>query len=337
MEMANYGEVLTFGEVLLRYSTPVGERLHQADRLQVHPAGAELNVAANLVHLGYPARMVTALPDNPLGQLARRRIQAFGVPLVCETASRGRMGVYYYEPGAAPRPGVVTYDRVGSAFSRYPWSQLDWNRVMPKQGVFFTTGITAALSRRCAVGIRLAMETAKQRQNCIAFDVNYRAKLWPVARARSVLLPLLEMVDWLFTSRGDAVTVLGAPDDEPEKLLAWLADRFALRLVTMVYNPPAPEGSALRWRAVAWHEGRFYTHDETAPLETVDRMGAGDAYAAGFLWGMLRTGDVQHALRCGSAMMALKNTFIGDVCPIAADELEQLISGDVLQRAGVRR
>lgn len=337
MHMANNGEILTFGEILLRYSSPVGQRLHQVNRLDIHPGGAELNVAANLVHLGHPVRMVTALPDNALGQLARRYIRAYGVRLAGDLAARGRMGVYYYEPGAAPRPGVVTYDRAGSAFSRYSWSRVDWAELLPREGVFFTTGITAALGRRAAVGMRAAMETARRRGCRVAFDVNYRAKLWPATRARAVLGPLLELVDWLFTSRDDAVVVLGAPDDEPEQLLGWLADRFSLRLATMVYNPPGAGGEPLRWRAVAWYEGRCYSHDETTPLETVDRMGAGDAYAAGFLWGLLRTGDVQHALRCGSGLMALKNTFAGDVCPVSAEELEQLIRGDRRHRASVRR
>lgn len=331
--MENRRQVLTFGEVLLRYSTDPGERIKDAHRFHVHLAGAELNVAASLAQLGQPVRMVTALPGDPLGALARRRAAAYGLELEGDMAAAGRMGVYYYEPGVPPRPGLVTYDRADSAFARYPWSSFDWERVMPRGGVFFTSGITAAVGPEGAAGIRAAMEAAAAASTAVAFDVNYRSKLWTPEEARSVLLSFMPSVQWLFTSWDDAVGVLGAPDGSAEQLLAWLADTFSLRCVTMVYNPPEL-AAAVRWRAAAWCDGRYAFHDETAPLHTVDRVGAGDAYAAGFLWAFLRSGDVQEALRVGSALMALKATYRGDVCPADPEDVERLMTG---QTGGIRR
>ncbi|MBO8141726.1 MAG: sugar kinase [Firmicutes bacterium] len=324
--MGNRREVLTFGEVLLRYSTDPGERVRDAHRFHVHVAGSELNVAASLAHLGQRVRMVTALPASPLGALARRKIASYGVVLAGDMAAPGRMGTYYYEPGVPPRPAVVTYDRDGSAFSRYPWTRFDWSKAVAPAGVLFTTGITAALSPEAAGGIRAAMEAAHQAGILIAFDVNYRSKLWPASEARRVLLPLLERVQYLFTSWDDAVDVLGAPGDSPETLLEWLARQFSLRCATMVYNPPDAD-PAVRWRAAAWCEGRYVFHDETAPVQTVDRVGAGDAYAAGFLWALLETGDVREGVRLGSAMMALKCTYRGDVCLADPDDVRRLANG----------
>lgn len=325
--------IVTFGEAMLRYSVEPGERLSHADVLRIHPGGAELNVGVGLANLGEPVRYVTALPDSPLGQRMWRFIAEQGVEVVGDLAAPGRMGIYYLEPGVPPRPGVVTYDRQDSAFSRYPWSQFDWERVLEPGGVFLTTGITAALSAEALEGVRRSLETAARKGLLVVFDVNYRSKLWTPEEAREALVPLLKHVNLLFTSVSDATVILGAPEMDPEELPAWLASRYELDGVTLVYTPEAPK-EPIQWRAFAWYKGETASYDQPAGVVAVDRLGAGDAYAAGFLWSLRQGKSLADAVRYGSAMMALKNTIHGDFGPFGPEELEH---ASAVRPAGVQR
>lgn len=342
LQAGEQGVVVAFGEPMLRYSVPQGTRLAETRSLLIHPGGAELNVLADLAGLGETVRYVTALPPSPLGLLMRRYMHWYGVRVAGDLAAPGRMGIYYYEPGAAPRPGVVTYDRDGSSFSRYPWSGFDWDAVMEPGDLFLTTGITAALGPEPLAGVRRALERASRAGVTTVFDVNYRSKLWSQEEARRTIVPLLQHVDILFTSVPDAVGILGAPSLPPEELPAWLAQRFQLKAVTLVHTP-APSQRAdrhekpeatIQWRAVAWRDGETAVWDQPAGVVTIDRLGAGDAYAAGFLWALRRGKPLTDAVRYGSAMMALKNTVTGDFCPVQPEELEAMAAGHA---GGVQR
>lgn len=325
-----------FGEIMLRYSPPFGTSLADARQVSVHAGGTEFNVVAAMTKLGFKGRLVTALPDNPLGESARRIATAHGVDLCGGLKASARMGVYYYEPGSRPRPGNVTYDRAASAFARYRWDEADWSTFLPDQGVFFTTGITAALSEYALIGVEAALREAAARPDVfIAFDVNYRSKLWSEEDAGRAISPLLKHVDCLFTARADAIGVLGAPDGPVQHMLQWLAQRFDLPTVAMVYNPTADEivetkdggGPLPQWRAGAWHKGELFVYDQVDAVDSVDRIGAGDAFAAGFLTALTALGDVKEALRYGSTLMALKNTYAGDFWPGTKSELELLLQG----------
>lgn len=318
---------------MLRYSVEPGERLAEASVLRIHPGGAELNVGVGLANLGEPVRYVTALPESPLGLRMWRFIATHGIEVAGDLAAPGRMGIYYLEPGVPPRPGVVTYDRQDSAFSRYPWSQFDWESVMEPGGVFLTTGITAALSAEALAGVREALATAARQGMTVVFDVNYRSKLWTAEAAREALVPLLEHVNLLFTSMSDASLILGAPEMAPEELPAWLASRFGLQGVTLVHTPEEQK-EPIQWRALAWYKGESASYDQPAGVVTVDRLGAGDAYAAGFLWSLRQGKSLADAVRYGSAMMALKNTIHGDFGPFRPQELE---NASAIRPAGVQR
>ena len=317
---------------MLRYSVEPGERLAEANTLRIHPGGAELNVGVGLANLGERVRYVTALPDSPLGLRMWRFIAMHGIEVAGDLAAPGRMGIYYLEPGVPPRPGVVTYDRQDSAFSRYPWSTFDWEKVMEPGGIFLTTGISAALSAEALAGVRRALETAARMGMTVVFDVNYRSKLWTPEAAREALVPLLEHVHLLFTSVSDASLILGAPAMAPEELPAWLASRFGLDGVTLVHTPEHQE--AIQWRALAWYKGESASYDQPAGVVTIDRLGAGDAYAAGFLWAFRHGKSLADAVRYGSAMMALKNTIHGDFGPFRPEELE---NASAIRPAGVQR
>ncbi|BAS27847.1 hypothetical protein LIP_2006 [Limnochorda pilosa] len=326
---------------MLRYSVPQGDRLWEARSFRIHPGGAELNVAADLASLGDSVCYVTALPPSPLGLLVRRMLDAYRVRVEGDLAAPGRVGVYYYEPGVPPRPGVVTYDREGSSFSRHPWSRFQWEGLLEPGGVFLTTGITAALGPEPLAGVRSGLEAAARAGATAVFDVNYRAKLWSPDEARRAILPLLEHVEVLFTSVPDAVRVLGAPEIPPENLPAWLGERFNLRAVSVVHTPigggrrAGREADApIQWRAIAWREGERALWDQPGGVVTIDRLGAGDAYAAGFLWAIRQGRSLGEAVRYGSAMMALKNTVNGDFCPVWPEELEAVAAGE---SAGVQR
>ncbi len=319
--------MVAFGEALLRYSVPLGERLWFARELRVHAAGAELNLAADLAQVGVDVRYVSAIPDNPVGRLATTLIQETGLSTAYLRREAGRMGVFYFEPGAPPRPGRVEYDRADSAFALFPWDQHPWNEVVAGASWLFTTGITAALGAGPLAGVRAALAAAGRAGVRRAFDINYRAKLWSPEEAAVTLRPLLADVDLLFTSQGDAARILGAPLAPGEEMVQWVSRQFGIPMVAMVYNPsPASAPERPSWRCVAWRAGELAVFDQPAGVLTVDRVGAGDAFAAGFLYGLLGGHPLETALRYGSALMALKNTVLGDFARLTREELEEVVA-----------
>lgn len=337
--MTNLLPFIGFGEMLLRYSPPPGVPLGAAPSLEVHVGGSEFNVAAAMAGLGHRATVITAVPAGPTGDGGRRAAALRGVQLAGDVAAPGRMGVYYYESGAAPRPGVVTYDRSDSAFSRVAWARAPWSELLPDRGIFFTTGITAALGPGPLAGVQRGLRAAAERGLFVAFDVNFRAKLWTAAEAGRTVRPLLEHVHTLFTSAEDAVHVLGAPEGPPEAQLPWLARTYGVAVVATVFNPsPVEEGArdTVLWRAAAWRDEELFVYDQKPPLHTVERIGAGDAFAAGFLSVAASRGSVAAALRRGSVLMALKSTYKGDFWPGTKEELDRLLEdeGGAESRAG---
>lgn len=308
-------DVTTFGEILLRLSVPSGERLEAANRLDLHPAGSEANVISLLARLNRPTLWVGALPENPLGRLAASALRSAGVNtdgILWRTT--GRMATYYVEFGAPPRGIQVTYDRAYSCTTEIQPEEIDWEKLLDTR-VLHLTGITPALSPSCLEILSEAIKRAKQRGVFVSFDVNYRQKLWPETKAKQTLLPLIRQSDLAFCSRADAIRLFNCRGTLQEVAQALLEDLQVPRLVMS-----SGEEGLLGWDGTEW---RRVPAQRT---QVVDRLGAGDALAAGVLYGWLND-DFQAGLRYGVTLAAMALSQNGDMLITTEDEMLALSRG----------
>lgn len=341
-------EVITFGEAMIRLSPPNFQRLEQTSTLDVQVGGGELNVAVGVARLGLTSEWVSRLPRNSLGRLAENRARQSGVDtshIVWTAEAESRMGLYFLELGAAPRPSAVLYDRRDSAISRIRPGEVDWGQVMEGARWFHTSGITPALSDSAAAVTREALQAAKHAGLTVSYDLNYRGKLWTPDQAQAVQEPLMEYVDVLITTEEDTSVVFkirahekGKPETftevsaEPYKEVAQrLQEKFHFQAVaiTLRENPLVWRNT---WTAIAYADGKFYD-DAKYELEIVDRLGGGDSFSAGFIYGRLAKGSYQDAVRYGNAFSALKHSTPGDFNWTTLAEVESLLKGSGLRVA----
>jgi 2-dehydro-3-deoxygluconokinase len=280
--------------------------------------GAELNTAVALSRLRRPAAWVSALTDNPLGRFIANQARLHGVDTSqIVWTDTGKVGVYFVEVGAPPRPPSVLYDRKETAIALLPPTAIDWPALLAQARVLHTTGITPALSPQARQATAAAIAAARAAGCRVSFDVNYRARLWAPAEARAALDPLLRGVDLLFSSLDDLRTIFGL-DGPPAEVALAARDRFGAGIVvTGLRDGPTDRRSLLL-------ADRLY---ESAPttFTPIDPLGAGDAYAAGFLAGWL-DGDLTRAVALGDALAALKHTMPGDLLTITPDEVERYLA-----------
>jgi 2-dehydro-3-deoxygluconokinase len=317
--------VVTFGEAMLRLAAPDHQRLEQSTSFDVTVGGAELNVATGVSRLGLRARWVSQLADNPLGRIIWDRAREFGVDVSFVTwDAAARAGLYFLEAGASPRASSVLYDRADSAFSKIDPEAIDWRAALAGASVLHTSGITPALSDAAATSVRDALAAAREAGVPVSYDLNYRARLWPEERARSVQEPLMEAVDVLITTEEDTRRVFGITGSDYREVARKLVDRFGFKVVAITLRGDV---SVLRntWTAIALADGTEYD-DRTYEIEIVDRVGGGDAFAAGFLYGWL-TSDVGTGVRYGNAVSALQQTLPGDLAYVTLFEVEAQLRG----------
>lgn len=321
-------DVVTLGETMLRLSSPATLRLEQTSTLNVNVAGAESNVAAALSRLGLRTGWVSRLTENPLGRIVVNKIREQGVDVsgVLWT-DEARVGTYYLEIGHAPRPNMVIYDRAHSALSLIDVEAVDWDYVADAR-VLHLTGITPGLSSNCRNLIQRALEVARQVGQIVTFDLNYRAKIWSPQEAAGVLGEILPSVDILLGGRDEVQTVFGF-EGMTVDVAAALREQFGIDLVVLT------EGE----KGVVAHDGEPHFH-EAYEVEIVDRVGAGDTFAAGFLYGYLFDGQplgqpeailagplgtVDRGLAFGMALAALKHTHQGDISWCTREDVLNLI------------
>ncbi len=304
----------TVGEIMLRFSVPAGERLEAAGQMDVYPAGAEGNVATALARLGRHCGLVAGLPDNPLGRLAAGHLRGAGVDLSGVVWSpTGRMGTYFVEFAHPPRSIQVVYDRADSVAAHLSADQINWD-VLLNSRVVHLTGITAALSESCLKLVQTIVERARRAGVALSFDVNYRSKLWTAEAAATVLRPLIQEVDILFCKQGDAEKLFGCTG-EAAVIIQQLVDLSRAQRVVMTRGDQG---------VMAWDGGQILS-EAAAPTVMVDRLGAGDALAAGVLHGWLG-GDFRRGLRYGVVLAALALSQYGDMLITTTAEVESLVN-----------
>lgn len=309
-------DVITLGETMVRLSPKGALRLDQAPELEVMAGGAESNVAVALARLGMRAGWISKLPDHPLARLIVGEIRGHGVDTSRVVwTPEGRVGICFFERGVPPRPPRVWYDRQGSAVTTLEESEVEWSYLTSAQ-VVLVTGITPALSPRLRELTKRVAREARAAGKQFALDVNYRAKLWSPPAAAACLGELLPSVSILFCSRGDAERVFGFTG-ESEAVARAFREKFGVPIVVLTLGPQ---------RALALAD-QTYRQRRVPRVEVVDPLGAGDAFAAGFLYGYLTDG-IQRGLDVGGALGALASTIPGDCALVTRAELEQLLASE---------
>ena len=339
--------VVTFGEIMLRLSTPGYTRFAQAQRFDATFGGGEANVAVSLAHFGHDARFVCKLPAHEIGQAAVNQLRRYGVDTRFVVRGGDRVGIYFLETGASQRPSKVVYDRAHSAVSEMGAAEVDWEAAFDGAGWFHWTGITPALGEKPRAAVEAACRAAKASGATVSCDLNFRSKLWTTDEAQAVMRPLMEHVDVCIANEEDADRSLGmrtegsgadaAEDAELDeagyaRLAEQLRDTYGFDAVAITLRE-SHSASDNGWSAMLLGGA-----GAAAPLERavrsrrysvrlVDRVGGGDSFAAGLIHGLLTKADAEAALNFAVAASALKQTIPGDLNLTTADEVEKLAGG----------
>lgn len=318
--------VVTFGEILLRLQPFGYKRLSQADSYEATYGGAEANVAAALAAMGENAAVVTKLPLNEIGQNAIDALRKVGIDTSLIVRGGERTGLYYCEKGASQRPSKVVYDRAGSAISLARRNEFDWKKIFDGANWFHFTGITPALSDELAEICLDAAKNAKKLGLTVSCDPNYRAKLWSKDKASRVLMNLMPFVDVCITNVPQVSDVFGTTADNERELADKLIAKFGFKTVAFTrresFSASDNDYSGALYTADGFAESRTYS------MRIVDRVGGGDAFAAGLIYAMTHDYDLQKAVDFAVAAAVLKHSIEGDVAYITVDEIEQLAGGD---------
>jgi 2-dehydro-3-deoxygluconokinase len=312
-------DLVGLGEVMLRLAARPPQRLEQASELDVQIGGTEANVAAACARLGLRTAVISVLPsEHAWGDRTVRELTGHGVD--CRGVLRRpgqRMGLYFIEYGMTPRPVRILYDRRDSAFSRLVPEDVDWALVRGARLVHLT-GVTAALGGNVRDVVRRAIAEAVGAGVPVSFDVNYRSRLWSPKEARDFLGEILPRVRHLFIGADDAATVFEL-EGSPERVLEGLRGLAPAATIALTLGEA---GAAVLTAGGIHRPSRRYV------VSVVDRVGAGDAFAAGFLWATLIGRDAQQAVDAATALAALKCTIWGDVPIVSRAELEELLATD---------
>jgi 2-dehydro-3-deoxygluconokinase len=336
--------VVTFGEIMLRLGSPGFERLLQSAMLTATFGGGEANVAVSLAQLGLESDYVTRLPANAIGDAVVRALRAEGVGTSHIVRGGSRLGIYFTETGASQRASTVIYDRANSAISEIPPDAVKWDEVMAGAAWFHVTGITPALGERAIAATTASVEAARRAGAKVSVDLNYRKKLWSEAQAQAVMRPLMASVDVVIANEEDLQSVLGVHiggTDVTSGTLDVEAYRDAAEWVTRKLGPPlvaitlreSLSASDNGWSAVLWDGGTGVLHrSQRYAVRLVDRIGGGDSFAAGLIYGLVTGRSHEEALRFAVAASALKQTIPGDFNRVSLAEVEALAKGDASGR-----
>jgi 2-dehydro-3-deoxygluconokinase len=339
-------KVVAFGEIMMRLSPPGFLRFGQARSFDVIYGGGEANVAVSLANFGVPVDYVTRLPNNDLGDACLQFLRQYGMGVDKIVRGGDRLGIYFMEMGAVQRASSVIYDRAGSAFATIKRGMVDWKRVFADADWFHWTGITPAISVGAADVCLEAAQTAKEMGLTVSCDLNYRAKLWKWGKTASeVMSDLARYCDIAIGNEEDADKVFGIKAPETDVIAGKvaaekyryvceeLAKRFPNLKTIAITLRGSISASHNTWSGVLWDQGEFYVGSTYDITHIVDRVGAGDAFMGGLIYGLRTYGhNRQRALDFAVAASCLKHSVFGDFNIATAAEVEKLMGGDVSGR-----
>lgn len=330
-------KVVTLGEIMLRFSTQTGTRLKQADLLTIHYGGAEANVAVSLAHFGYETYFISKVPNNPLGEAVKKHLLSHGVHTDFLQKGGERLGTYYLETGVGERGPQVIYDRKYSSFSQLTMEEIQIEEMLKGAALFHVSGITLALSPNLKELTFLAIKKAKEMGVKISFDFNYRSKLWGQQEASEAIKPLLPYADICFCGELDAIHILGfdkvdtsIPADER---LKYYYQRIREKYPNIEYIcstfRTSISASSNKLQGNLFANGELYQSKIHDIEPIIDRVGGGDAFAAGVLSGFLE--DLitpQEIIFFATAASALKHTVYGDCNCFTKEEVYQFLGSE---------
>src|SRR6187549_772974 len=307
-------KVVTLGEIMLRLSTPDYKRFVQSDSFDVTYGGGEANVAAALCNYGLNGTFVTKVPNNPIGQAAINHLRRYGVDTNFIARGGDRLGIYFLETGASMRASQVVYDRAGASIADVDASEFDFDKILDGADWFHTTGITTSI------------------------DLNFRKKLWSKEKAREVMTKLCQYVDVCIGNEEDADTTLGfkAKDTDVTKgelnlegfkdVFRQMKEKFGFKYIASSLRE-SHSASDNGWSALVYDGNEFY-HTRQYEVRIVDRVGSGDSFASGFIYGLATEMPMAEAAEFGVAASAIKHTIPGDMNHATLSEVKDLMKGD---------
>jgi 2-dehydro-3-deoxygluconokinase len=337
-------KVVTFGEIMLRLSPPGFERFLQTPMFCATFGGGEANVAVSLAQFGLESVYVTRLPKHEIGEAAVRALRAEGVRTDRIVRGGDRIGVYYAETGASQRASTVIYDRARSAISEMEPDAVDWPSLFAETAWFHVTGITPALGEKAATATTRALEAARAAGVKVSVDLNYRKKLWTESQAQAIMGPLMRFVDVVIANEEDLQSVLGVQVPGTDVTSGHLnIDGFkqAAERVTRDFGPPmvaitlreSISASDNGWSAVLWDASDSTMHrSQRYDVRLVDRIGGGDSFAGGLIYGLVTGRSPLDSLRFAVAASALKQTIPADFNRVTVAEVDRLAGGDASGR-----
>lgn len=329
--------VVTFGEVLLRLSSPGYTKLFQKDCLDATFCGGEANVAVSLSVFGVDSIFITKLPDSDVGHAAAHSLDYFKVDTSKIIYGDGRMGLYYLEKGASQRPSKVIYDRSYSAIALANREEFDWNSILDGADWFHWTGINPALSDEMASICEDACKVAKEKRITVSCDLNYRGKLWSSEKAQRIMKPLMKYVDVCICNEEDAEKALGiisrGTDVEVGELnekgyihtAQTINSRFGCKYVATTLRR-SYSASHNGWRAMLYNADSSESYfSRNYDIQIVDRVGGGDSFSAGLIYAIGSSFQYQEAIEFATAASCLKQTIEGDYNRSTVQEINSLL------------
>lgn len=321
-------DLVSLGELMLRLSPPDNERITRGDTFGKQVGGAEMNAITGAAMLGLRCGIISKLPANDLGTYVKNRVRLCGVSddyLVYDEDKDARLGVYYYENGAYPRKPRIVYDRKNTSINKIDVADYS-DELFSSARCFHTSGITLALSPKCRDTAVEMIKRFKEQGAMISFDVNFRGNLWTGAEAKECIEKILPYVDIFFCSE-DTARLTFLKEGDVKSIMKSFTEEYPISIVAstqrIVHSPKRHTFGSVIYSA---KEDRYYEEAPYADIEVVDRIGSGDAYISGVLYGLLaHEGDYRKALEYGNATSALKNTIPGDLLSTDLKEIDGII------------
>ena len=318
-------DLISFGEVMLRLSPPDKEKISQSEVFEKNCGGSEFNVASGAANLGIRSAIITKLPKNKMGHFIVRRIRYGTVSddyVVWDESDAKRLGIYFYESGVYPRKSAVVYDRAASSVCSLRLSEIP-DEIYDKTRIFHISSISLALGEELRQTAIEVIKRMKEHGVAISFDVNYRAALWSEDEARELIKAILPVVDILFVSEETSRRMMQKQGTLDEIMKSY-ADEYGCKIVATTRRE-AVSPTRHNFGSRVYYDGQFYEEPHYKNIEVIDRVGSGDAYVAGVLYGILSGGTIEEAMSYGNALSAIKNTVSGDMSISSIDEVETVI------------
>ncbi|WP_078414284.1 sugar kinase [Priestia abyssalis] len=327
-------KVITFGEILLRLSPPGHSKIIKTPLFEVNYGGSEANVAASLSQYGISTSFVTKLPEHDLGDAAINKLKEYGVNASHISRGGNRIGIYFLENGYSVRPSKVVYDRKGSSIAEATINDFDVDVIFKDQDLFHLSGITLGISEESFQLAKTFIKAAKERGLKVSFDFNYRSKLWPLVQAKEKFEQILKYVDIVFAGHLDFTNILEMKPEKSleetdiihyyEDLYSKIYEKYPFEYIVSSIRD-VKSASRNHYQGIIYDGKEIYQSREYA-IDIIDRVGTGDAYTAGFLYGYLSNKENSYKVEFAAAAAALKHTIPGDMMISTVEEVENLFN-----------